>query len=111
MSNERGSVDANQTEQASDQSRGAASRTPQPVTYAYILDRDGQWWRICGNHQQFQAPRGVDTPIAANQGDALRGERNGEIHFCCHLQRGGAGGGETDPGGGDGSTEQNVSLS
>lgn len=73
MSNERGSIDANQTEQASNQSRGAAGDTPQPVTYAYIIDRDGQWWRICGDHQQFQVAGGLDTPTPPNQGDALRG--------------------------------------
>ena len=53
MSNERGSIDANQIKQASNQPRGAAGDTPQPVTYAYIIDRDGQWWQLWGADQQL----------------------------------------------------------
>lgn len=77
MSNERGSIDANQIKQASNQPRGAAGDTPQPVTYAYIIDRDGQWWQLWGADQQLQATRGLDTPTPPNQANALRGERNG----------------------------------
>ena len=77
MSNERGQFHANQTEQASNQPRGAANHTPQPVTDAYIIDRDGQWWRLWGTDQQLQATCGLDTPTPPNQANALRGERNG----------------------------------
>lgn len=71
--NQKGASDANQIKQASDQPRGATSHTPQPVTYAYIIDRDGQWWQLWGADQQLQATRGLDTPTPPNQGDALRG--------------------------------------
>ena len=76
MSNERGEHDyANQIKQANDHPRGAAERTR---THAYLIDRDGQWWQLCGGgDQQLSATRGLDPPAAQNEGDALRGERNG----------------------------------
>ena len=76
MSNERGEHDyANQIKQADNYPRGAAERA-HPSTY--LIDRDGQWWQLCGGgDQQLSATRGLDTPAAQNESDAVRGERNG----------------------------------
>ena len=69
MSNERGECDANQIKQADNYPRGAAER---PSTYAYLIDRDGQWWQLWSNDQQLSATRGLDTPTTQNESDALR---------------------------------------
>ena len=75
MSNERGEHDANQIKQTNDHPRGAAGSAR---THAYLIDRDGQWWRLCGGgDQQLSATRGLDTPATQNESDAVRGERNG----------------------------------
>ena len=70
---------ANQIKQASDQPRGAAGRA---TTHAYLLDRDGQQWRIWGGNQQLQATRDLDTPTPPNESDALWRERHGKIDLC-----------------------------
>ena len=70
MSNERGEHDyANQIKQANDHPRGAAEHA---ITSAYLIDRDGQWWQLWSNDQQLSATRGLDTPAAQNESDAVR---------------------------------------
>ncbi len=73
MSNEGSNRDhANQIKQASDQSRGAAGS--RVLKYLTIIDairwfeRRGKW---------VPATRNLDPPTPPNEGDALRGERNG----------------------------------
>ena len=71
MSNERGEHDyANQIKQANDHPRGAAERTR---THAYLIDRDGQRWQLCGvEYQQLPITRGLDPPATQNESDAVR---------------------------------------
>ena len=71
MSNERGEHDyANQINETNDHPRGAAGSAR---THAYLIDRDGQWWQLCGGgDQQLSATRGLDTPAAQNESDAVR---------------------------------------
>ena len=71
MSNERGEHDyANQIKQTNHHPRGAAERAR---TRAYLIDRDGQWWQLCGGgDQQLSVTRGLDTPATQNESDAVR---------------------------------------
>ena len=78
---QKGECDANQIKQASDQSRGATNDS-HPTTSAYLIDRDGQQWRIWGGNQQLQATRDLDTPTPPNESDALWRERHGKIDLC-----------------------------
>ena len=55
---------------------GAAERTR---THAYLIDRDGQWWQLCGGgDQQLSATRGLDTPATQNESDAVRESGTGK---------------------------------
>ena len=69
MSNERGEHDANQIKQTNHHPRGAAGSAR---THAYLIDRDGQWWQLWSNDQQLSVTRGLDTPAAQNESDAVR---------------------------------------
>lgn len=77
MSTEGSEFDANQIKQASDQPRGAAGRA---TTHAYLIDRDGQQWRIWGGDQQLSATRGLDTQTPPNEANALRRIGDGQEH-------------------------------
>ena len=66
---QKGASNANQIKQANDHPRGAAERAR---THAYLIDRDGQWWQLWSNDQQLSATRGLDTPAAQNESDAVR---------------------------------------
>lgn len=72
---QKGECDANQIKQANDHPRGTVGGRVHPS--AYVIDRDGQWWRICGGDQHVSTARGVDTPTPQNESDAVWGERNG----------------------------------
>lgn len=73
---QKGECDANQIKQANDHPRGAADG-PYTIHSVIVLDRDGQWWQLWHDSERLQATRGVDTPTAQNESDAVRGERNG----------------------------------
>ena len=61
---------ANQINETNHHPRGAAERA-HPV--AYLTDRDGQWWQLCGGgDQQLSATRGLDTSATQNESDAVR---------------------------------------
>ena len=71
--NQKGASDANQTKQASDQSRGAAGDTIGGYSNADIRATLIFWDYTGGEFQQLPSPRDLDPPTPPNQGDALRG--------------------------------------
>lgn len=71
--NQKGASDANQIKQASNQPRGAAGDTLPNYSAADIRATLIGW----GSDEQLSTTRNLDPSTPPNEGDALRGERNG----------------------------------
>ena len=105
MSNEGSNRDhANQIKQASNQPRGAAGdkRTRIHKLIANIIT--GRV-KFRSDISCLPSAGDLDPPTPSNESDALRRIGDGQINVRGDLQRGRAGGGETDPSGGDGPAE------
>lgn len=80
---------ANQIQQASNQPWGAAERggydwTSHRAISDYIRRFYTPQWRWCDD-EQLSATRGLDTPTAKDEADAVRGIGDGEVYHGGNL--------------------------